>query len=144
MCLSTIEPYSRLDAKNSGSKVYVKFECIDQRRSAWCRTAELSEQSDSETPRRLPHATYVLHRTGCAKRTISYCVKDGSGAIHAEGTLPATRWELDRWMKTLPPAVDRGDGSHWVDLRSLAAACRCAESSASVDAAGHCSGENEE
>ena len=22
------------------------------------------------------------------KRTISYCVKDGSGAIHAEGTIP--------------------------------------------------------
>jgi hypothetical protein len=35
------------------------------------------------------------------KRTISYCVKDGSGAIHAEGTLPATRLDLDRWMKTL-------------------------------------------
>ena len=36
------------------------------------------------------------------KRTISYCVKDGSGAIQGEGTLPATRAELDRWMKTLP------------------------------------------
>jgi transposase len=36
------------------------------------------------------------------KRTISYCLKDGSGAMHAEGTLPATRLELDRWMKTLP------------------------------------------
>src|ERR1700692_2011641 len=36
------------------------------------------------------------------KRTISYCVKDGSGAIHSEGTIPATRLELDRWMKTLP------------------------------------------
>src|ERR1700730_9998990 len=36
------------------------------------------------------------------KRTISYCVKDGSGAIHAEGTIPATRCDLDRWMKTLP------------------------------------------
>ena len=36
------------------------------------------------------------------KRTISYCVKDGSGAIHAEGTIPATRFDLDRWMKTLP------------------------------------------
>jgi hypothetical protein len=35
------------------------------------------------------------------KRTISYCVKDGSGAIHAEGTIPATRFDLDRWMKTL-------------------------------------------
>jgi transposase len=36
------------------------------------------------------------------KRTISYCVKDGSGKIHAEGTIPATRFDLDRWMKTLP------------------------------------------
>src|ERR1700752_2388753 len=36
------------------------------------------------------------------KRTISYCVKNGSGAIHAEGTLPATRGDLDRWMKALP------------------------------------------
>lgn len=24
------------------------------------------------------------------KRTISYCVKDGSGTIYAEGTIPAT------------------------------------------------------
>src|ERR1700731_284065 len=30
------------------------------------------------------------------KRTISYCVKDGSGRIHAEGTIPATRFDLDR------------------------------------------------
>ena len=29
------------------------------------------------------------------ERTISYCVKDGSGAIHAEGTIPATR--QSRW-----------------------------------------------
>ena len=36
------------------------------------------------------------------KRTISYCVKDGSGAMHSEGTLPATRLDLDRWIKTLP------------------------------------------
>ena len=36
------------------------------------------------------------------KRTISYCVKDGSGAIQLEGTLPATRLDLDVWMKTLP------------------------------------------
>src|SRR6202166_1934038 len=36
------------------------------------------------------------------KRTISYCVKDGSGAIHSEGTIPATCLELDRWMKTMP------------------------------------------
>src|ERR1700684_1690576 len=36
------------------------------------------------------------------KRTISYCVKDGSGAIHREGTIPATRLDLDLWMKTFP------------------------------------------
>src|SRR5580704_1613050 len=26
-----------------------------------------SADADSETPRRLPHATYVLHRTGCSQ-----------------------------------------------------------------------------
>ena len=36
------------------------------------------------------------------KKTISYCVKDGSDRVHDEGTIPATRAELDRWMKTLP------------------------------------------
>jgi transposase len=36
------------------------------------------------------------------KKTISYCVKDGSGHIHAEGTIPATRLDLDMRMKTLP------------------------------------------
>jgi len=45
--------------------------------------------------RRLPHAEYVLHRAG-------YCVKDGGGKIHAEGTIPATRFDLDRWMRILP------------------------------------------
>jgi len=32
------------------------------------------------------------------KRTISYCVKDGSGTVHAEGAIPATRFDLDRWF----------------------------------------------
>src|SRR5262250_1183149 len=36
------------------------------------------------------------------KKTISFCVKDVSGQIHAEGAIPATRWDLDRWMKRLP------------------------------------------
>ena len=36
------------------------------------------------------------------KKTISYCVKDVSGRIHAEGAIAATRAELDRWMNTLP------------------------------------------
>jgi len=36
------------------------------------------------------------------KRKISYCVKDSGGKIYAEGSLPATRIDLDLWMKTLP------------------------------------------
>src|SRR5258706_8460903 len=36
------------------------------------------------------------------KKRISYCVKEGSGRIHAEGTIPATRLDLDMEMKTLP------------------------------------------
>ena len=36
------------------------------------------------------------------RRTISYCVKDGGGMIHAEGKTPATRFDLDGWMKTFP------------------------------------------
>ena len=36
------------------------------------------------------------------KKTIRYCVKDVSGRIHLEGTIPATRMDLDRWMKILP------------------------------------------
>jgi transposase len=29
-------------------------------------------------------------------------VKDGSGKVHAEGTIPSKRFDLDQWMKTLP------------------------------------------
>jgi transposase len=36
------------------------------------------------------------------KKKISYCVKDGSGRIHSEGFVAATRMELDPWMRTLP------------------------------------------
>ena len=36
------------------------------------------------------------------KRKISYCVKDSSGKIHSEGSILATRFDLDGWMKTLP------------------------------------------
>jgi transposase len=30
------------------------------------------------------------------KRTISYCVRDGSGRVYAEGSLLAARFDLDR------------------------------------------------
>jgi transposase len=36
------------------------------------------------------------------KKTISYCVKDASGQIERQGTIGATRNELDVWMKYLP------------------------------------------
>jgi transposase len=36
------------------------------------------------------------------KKTISYCVKEASGHVRAEGTIGASRTELDTWMKTLP------------------------------------------
>ena len=42
---------------------------------------------------------------------ISYCVKDGSGTIHAEGAIPPTRFDLDRWDENSVAAMDGSDGS---------------------------------
>ena len=36
------------------------------------------------------------------KKTISYCVKDASGRIHAQGRFLPRDCDLDVWMKTLP------------------------------------------
>jgi hypothetical protein len=36
------------------------------------------------------------------KVTISHCVKDSSGTIHADGAIPAARFDLNRWIKVLP------------------------------------------
>jgi transposase len=36
------------------------------------------------------------------KKRISYCVKDVSGKVLSEGTVPATRIQLNEWMRTLP------------------------------------------
>ena len=61
-------------------------------------------------------------------------------------TIPATRFDLDRWMKTLPQpwtaAMETTVFTAW-DLRSPAATCRGAEGSASADASGHRGGEKE-
>jgi hypothetical protein len=43
------------------------------------------------TPMEAPQQTYVLHRLDVHKKTISYCVKDVSGQVQREGTIPATR-----------------------------------------------------
>jgi transposase len=67
---------------------------------------------------------------GVHKKTISYCVKDGSGRIHAEGTIPATRLGLDMWMKTLPQpwtaAMEATIFTAWIydHLQSYAAAVK--------------------
>ena len=35
------------------------------------------------------------------KRKISYYVKDSNGRLYTEGSLPAIRYDLGCWMKTL-------------------------------------------
>src|SRR6267154_6139742 len=61
-----------------------KFECIGRRRSAWCTRAELSDRADSETPRRPPCRLCITSGWIFHKRTISYYMKDGRGAILRE------------------------------------------------------------
>jgi transposase len=52
------------------------------------------------------------------KKTISYCVKDVTGRIQQQGTIAATRTELDSWMKTLPQpwtvAIEASIFTGWV------------------------------
>ena len=55
------------------------------------------------------------------KRKISYCVKDGSGRIHAEGSISATRLELDHWMRSLPQPWSAAMGSGVASSGSAAA-----------------------
>jgi len=80
------------------------------------------------------------------KRKISYCVKDSSGKLHSEGLIPATRFDLDRWMKTLPQpwsaAMEATMFTGWIydHLKPHAAALK----GPPADAAGHCGGEKEE
>src|SRR3984893_18919824 len=62
------------------------------------------------------------------KKTIDYCVKDGSGRIYADGSIPATRM----WMKTLPQpwtaAMEATIFTAWIydHLRPHAAAVKVA------------------
>ena len=66
------------------------------------------------------------------KRKISYCVKDGSGKVQSEGSIAATRLDLDRWMKTLPQpwssAMEATMFTGWIDdhLKPHAAALQVA------------------
>src|ERR1700730_6698600 len=52
--------------------------------------------------RRLPHAEYVLHWAGCSQED-DQLLREGWQRPHSRGRFPAaTRFDLDRWMKTLP------------------------------------------
>jgi hypothetical protein len=101
-------------------------------RSAWCTKTELSDQADSETPRRLPHATYVLHRTGCSQEDDQLLREGRQWRDSAEGTVAATRFDLDRWIKTLPQpwtgAMEATVFTGWIydHLRPHAAALKVA------------------
>jgi uncharacterized protein len=48
------------------------------------------------------NAPVVIHRTECSQAQDQLCVKDGSGRIHSEGSISATRLDLDYWMRSLP------------------------------------------
>jgi hypothetical protein len=76
------------------------------------------------------------------KRKISYCVKDNSGKVFAEGLLSGTRLDLDLWMKTLPqPWSAAMEASMFT---SPQAACSRSEGGAPTDAARHRRREKEE
>jgi transposase len=66
------------------------------------------------------------------KQKISYCVKNGGGKLIVEGWIPATRFDLDRWMKTLPQpwsaALEATMFSGWIydHLKPHAAALKVA------------------
>src|SRR4030081_795580 len=66
------------------------------------------------------------------KRKISYCVKDSGGKVYSEGSLSATRLDLDVWMNTLPQpwsaAMEATMFTGWIydPLRPHAAAVKVA------------------
>src|ERR1700681_633536 len=106
-----------------------------------------SADADSETPRRLPHAEYVLHWAGCSQED-DQLLREGWQRPHSRGRFPAGHaFRLGPLDENTAAAVDCGDGSHCfyrLDLRSLATTCHGAEGSASVDAASHRGGEKKE
>ncbi len=53
-------------------------------------------------PRRLLVTSMHFIGLDIHKKTISYCVKEVSGTVLSEGTVAATRVQLDDWVKTLP------------------------------------------
>src|SRR5271169_1837814 len=72
-------------------------------RSTWYTRAELSDYLLIQRhPRRLLVTSMHFIGLDIHKKTISYCVKDVSGTVLSEGTIAASRAQLDDWVKTLP------------------------------------------
>jgi hypothetical protein len=89
-----------------------------------------SASADSETPRRLLHAEYVLRRTGCSQED-DQLLREGHEWPHlrrrffSRDTLRSGSMD-----ENTTAAVDGGDGSDGLrrlDLRSLATPCRSPE-----------------
>jgi len=77
------------------------------------------------------------------KKTIDYCVKDGSGRIYAAGSIRANTIRVGYVDENACPAVDGGYGSdhlHGLDLRSSPAACGGSEGGTSADVTSDCGG----
>ena len=66
------------------------------------KRAELNGNVDSENNHGGSSSYMYYIGLDVHKKTISYCVKDASGQVHRQGTIGATRSELDWWVKTLP------------------------------------------
>src|ERR1700722_6855063 len=99
-------------------------------RSAWCRTAELSDRADSETTKEAPHAEYVLHWPGCSQEN-DQLLREGRQRPHSRARHDSRHSIGPGPMDENPSAaVDGGDGSdpfHRLDLRSSASPCGGAE-----------------
>jgi hypothetical protein len=75
---------------------------LSQRRARGVRKAELNGHVDSENNHG-DSSRDIFYYIGLDvhKKTISYCVKDASGPVHREGTIGATRSELETIDQTL-------------------------------------------
>jgi hypothetical protein len=86
--------------------------------SPWCRKAELSEQADSETPRRLPHAAYALHRTGCSQED-DQLLREGRQRQELR-----RRYDSCHVLRSGPLDEKRAAAVFTCDLRSSVPKCR--------------------
>src|SRR3954469_9095805 len=78
------------------------FECKSSEERVGVQRAELNGDVDSENNHGGSSKNMYYIGLDVHKKTISYCLKDVSGRIQQQGTIPATRTELSSWMDTLP------------------------------------------